>query len=246
MIIKCPECGKEISDKAKFCIHCGLTLNEAASSVNKNSSDAPETKIEYKEIHSNGRVFHYINDSSKPLCPHCHKPVDWVATMCSNCNGSLMEKSSETMTEKSLQNTAGKSSQNIADNTRNTYNTYNTYSAPREEKDTAFDSYNERQRHEQYIYVQYSQNQNSKPEGKAIAALVLGICGLVFCFWRPGPGLICAIVGACLGNPYTKGVGYGGKIMSWISIITCCVGCIVACGIAVQTGALFGAWLRAW
>ena len=71
MIIKCPECGKEISDKAKFCIHCGFTLNEAASSVNKNPSDAPETKIEYKELHSNGRIFHYIDDSSKPLCPHC-------------------------------------------------------------------------------------------------------------------------------------------------------------------------------
>ena len=26
MIIKCPECGKKISDKAKFCIHCGFTL----------------------------------------------------------------------------------------------------------------------------------------------------------------------------------------------------------------------------
>ena len=57
MIIKCPECGKEISDKAKFCIHCGFTLNEAASSVNKNPSDAPETKIEYKELHSNVRKY---------------------------------------------------------------------------------------------------------------------------------------------------------------------------------------------
>ena len=212
MIIKCPECGKEISDKAKFCIHCGFTLNEAASSVNKSSSDAPETKIEYKELHSNGRIFHYIDDSSKPLCPHCNKPVDWVATICSNCNKSIMEKSSENTVEKAPQNTVS--------NACNTYNTYSAYNASREEKDATFKAYKERQNHEQYNYAQYNQNQSSdKPEGKAIAALVLGICGLVFCFWLPGPGLVCAIVGACLGNSYTKGIGYGGKIMSWISII---------------------------
>ena len=27
-LIKCPECGKEISDKAKCCIHCGYPLDE--------------------------------------------------------------------------------------------------------------------------------------------------------------------------------------------------------------------------
>lgn len=32
-LIKCPECGKEISDKSKQCIHCGYPLNEV--SVNK-------------------------------------------------------------------------------------------------------------------------------------------------------------------------------------------------------------------
>ena len=27
-LIKCPECGKEISDKSKLCIHCGYPLEE--------------------------------------------------------------------------------------------------------------------------------------------------------------------------------------------------------------------------
>lgn len=27
-LIKCPECGKEVSDKANACIHCGYPLNE--------------------------------------------------------------------------------------------------------------------------------------------------------------------------------------------------------------------------
>lgn len=31
-MIKCPECGKEISDKAKSCIHCGCPLSEMTTS----------------------------------------------------------------------------------------------------------------------------------------------------------------------------------------------------------------------
>lgn len=27
-LIKCPECGKEISDKSKCCIHCGFPMDE--------------------------------------------------------------------------------------------------------------------------------------------------------------------------------------------------------------------------
>ena len=32
-LIKCPECGKEISDKAKACIHCGFPLDEKVDTV---------------------------------------------------------------------------------------------------------------------------------------------------------------------------------------------------------------------
>lgn len=34
-LIKCPECGKEISDRSKQCIHCGFPL-ESASETNEN------------------------------------------------------------------------------------------------------------------------------------------------------------------------------------------------------------------
>lgn len=39
-LIKCPECGKEVSDKAEVCIHCGYPLKpqEAAK-----EEDGPET-----------------------------------------------------------------------------------------------------------------------------------------------------------------------------------------------------------
>ena len=30
-LIKCPECGKEVSDKAAACIHCGYPINKAPS-----------------------------------------------------------------------------------------------------------------------------------------------------------------------------------------------------------------------
>lgn len=34
-LIKCPECGKEISDKSKQCIHCGYPLDDTENAVNK-------------------------------------------------------------------------------------------------------------------------------------------------------------------------------------------------------------------
>ena len=38
-LIKCPECGKEISDTAKNCIHCGYALKE------ENNAEPPQTVI---------------------------------------------------------------------------------------------------------------------------------------------------------------------------------------------------------
>lgn len=32
-IIQCPECGKEISDKAKACIHCGYPISEEKNNI---------------------------------------------------------------------------------------------------------------------------------------------------------------------------------------------------------------------
>lgn len=35
-LIKCPECNKEVSDKAEVCIHCGYPLNKVLPDVEKN------------------------------------------------------------------------------------------------------------------------------------------------------------------------------------------------------------------
>lgn len=45
-LIKCPECGKEVSDKAPVCIHCGFPLEEIvkAKSIDIIVDDMPETQ----------------------------------------------------------------------------------------------------------------------------------------------------------------------------------------------------------
>ena len=42
-LIKCPECGKEISDKSPACIHCGYPLNPVPTSSPTPSSSSGET-----------------------------------------------------------------------------------------------------------------------------------------------------------------------------------------------------------
>lgn len=43
-LINCPECGKEISDKAKACIHCGYPLEDVKISIRNESVDGSKTK----------------------------------------------------------------------------------------------------------------------------------------------------------------------------------------------------------
>ena len=43
-LIKCPECGKEISDKAKMCIYCGYPIDEIAN-LEEKSTSAVETEL---------------------------------------------------------------------------------------------------------------------------------------------------------------------------------------------------------
>jgi cytochrome bd-type quinol oxidase subunit 2 len=47
-MINCPECGKEISDKAKACIHCGCPINEEPEASSKDIEKALN-KVDYKK-----------------------------------------------------------------------------------------------------------------------------------------------------------------------------------------------------
>ncbi len=52
-LIKCPECGDQISDKSSACIHCGYPLyllnNEKPSETSVENQDVTEVKVDLKE-----------------------------------------------------------------------------------------------------------------------------------------------------------------------------------------------------
>lgn len=60
-LIKCPECGKEVSDKALACIHCGFPLQKAVEET--------IPKIQY--------------------CPYCGKQNTIESTFCAYCGKSF-------------------------------------------------------------------------------------------------------------------------------------------------------------
>lgn len=61
-MIQCPECGKEISDKARKCIHCGKVLIE----------DKPQTKV----CNECGKE----NSIDVTECAYCGCPFEEVVT----------------------------------------------------------------------------------------------------------------------------------------------------------------------
>lgn len=52
MLIKCPECGKEISDKSEQCIHCGYPLSQLTSKIynNTNICEIDGEKYDFSEV----------------------------------------------------------------------------------------------------------------------------------------------------------------------------------------------------
>ena len=65
-LIKCPECGKEVSDRAPACVHCGVPLSPVDNST------------------------HAVNKIMKK-CVHCNMEIPNEAHFCSHC-GQKFEK----------------------------------------------------------------------------------------------------------------------------------------------------------
>ncbi len=65
-IIKCPECGQEISDKAKKCIHCGKVFAEEALTKKFCSDCGKEIAIDAVE------------------CPYCGCPIEDIKEDCAS------------------------------------------------------------------------------------------------------------------------------------------------------------------
>lgn len=79
MLIKCPECEKEISDQAEVCIHCGCPIDTSKDASNNASNDAKDDtpKAHQKEDIEFPRKCKKCGCAifSSP-CQYCGTPVD--------------------------------------------------------------------------------------------------------------------------------------------------------------------------
>ena len=69
-LIKCPECGKEFSDKASACPNCGCPTSEINTSSNSNNSSEDELSSIWSTIPS--------KSSFTPVKPHITSKVSAV------------------------------------------------------------------------------------------------------------------------------------------------------------------------
>lgn len=55
-LIKCPECGKEVSDKSEICIHCGYPINKKRTIVVNGTTYDAEPYYDLIEQYKNGEI----------------------------------------------------------------------------------------------------------------------------------------------------------------------------------------------
>jgi len=67
-LIKCPECSKEISDKAEACPHCGFPISKHSDENQNNTSD---NYVEQKCGFIDRFEGFLLNKNI--ICPHCQK-----------------------------------------------------------------------------------------------------------------------------------------------------------------------------
>ena len=66
MLIKCPECGKEVSDRAASCIHCGYPLQSAPQKIS--TASAPMKRaLPTKRCTKCGSIY----PADDRTCPSC-------------------------------------------------------------------------------------------------------------------------------------------------------------------------------
>lgn len=84
-LIKCPECGGQVSDKAQACIHCGYPLQEIVSKSSKNiwnNTDVTELEKFFVGLSKQNKksfiyVCEYFEDSSKPEADPTKRNLDY-------------------------------------------------------------------------------------------------------------------------------------------------------------------------
>ena len=124
-LIKCPECGKEISDKSSACIHCGYPLaniQQEKTNVAQTQSVASSTSSENETILELGFTLFSVDESYVNVeCKNCSKVYKFNKTVfsetskdecvpsdtirCPNC-GNTNHKNSKIQPKQSVQNSS--------------------------------------------------------------------------------------------------------------------------------------------
>ena len=98
-LITCPECGKEISDKAKCCIHCGYPLEEEAQKQPELPEEDRYWEVPFSEKDclkdENGIAGPEPNELSgirEITCPSCGRPISAKAAVCPGCGYQINRK----------------------------------------------------------------------------------------------------------------------------------------------------------
>lgn len=72
-LIKCPECGKEISDKADICVNCGFPIKKYLEEKAQREAEEEIKKEQEEKL------------KEKYWCPSCHKQNEIGADYCAFC-----------------------------------------------------------------------------------------------------------------------------------------------------------------
>jgi len=73
-LIKCPECGKQVSDKAKTCIHCGCPLKEEEVHKEHHHEEQSHSLLGKCKYHPKRDAIAYCDMcGNTPLCKECYE-----------------------------------------------------------------------------------------------------------------------------------------------------------------------------
>lgn len=92
-LINCSECGREISDKASSCVHCGCPVSQIVVYQQQESTQLIDNQIDKKEV--DAQEFVQINNDQCKLslikCVTCGREISDKAATCVHC-GCPIEK----------------------------------------------------------------------------------------------------------------------------------------------------------
>lgn len=83
-LIKCPECGKEISDRSQICIQCGFPISEYVREQ-KNNIETSKQKQSTNAIEEKSSAQEKNIENKEDSCPKCGNPLDKSLRVCMKC-----------------------------------------------------------------------------------------------------------------------------------------------------------------